>query len=54
MIGCTPASMQRRETSTAPNRLPVSVTATAGIRYLRHSAARAATLIAPSDRENAV
>ena len=47
MIGCTPLPAQYCENSSAPNRLPVSVIATAGICAARASAAISETRIAP-------
>ena len=51
MIGCTPESDAASANSSAPNRLPVSVTATAGMRCLWQSFTSSFTLMAPSDSE---
>ena len=51
MIGCTPESAADSANSSAPNRLPVSVTATAGIPFFWQSLTSSFTLMAPSDRE---
>ena len=50
MIGCTPASAQAVANSSAPNRLPVSVIATAGIARARQRSTSSLTLIAPADK----
>ncbi len=47
MIGCTPLAVQYWENSSAPNRLPLSAIATAGIDAACASAAISATRIAP-------
>jgi len=51
MIGWIPAAEQVVATSSAPNRLPVSVTATAGMRSARHIATSSLIGIAPADSE---
>ena len=51
MIGCTPLPAQAWENSSAPKRLAVSVSATAGMPASRASAASLSALMAPSDRE---
>ena len=48
MIGCTPLATQAWENSSAPNRLAVSVIATAGIALSAARAASLSGLIAPS------
>ncbi len=48
MIGCTPLPLQYWLNSSAPNRLPVSVIATAGIPAACASPAILSTLMAPS------
>ncbi len=54
MIGCTPASQHTSENFIAPNRLPESVIATAGMRWAWHNATSSSSLIAPSESEKAV
>ena len=51
MIGCTPFFAQASANSKAPNRLPVSVSASAGMPSATASAASFSTLIAPSESE---
>src|SRR5712671_6479289 len=51
MIGWMPASEQAVANSRAPNRLPLSVIATAGIASPRHSPTSSLILIAPADSE---
>ena len=51
MIGCSPALAQAPANSSAPNRLPVSVIATAGIRAARLRATISGILSAPSSNE---
>src|SRR3546814_4423469 len=53
MIGCTPASRAASENSRAPKRLPLSVTATAGMRCLAQSFTRSFVRIAPWLNEKA-
>ncbi len=51
MMGCTPSWTQYWLNSSAPNRLPVSVMATAGIPASRASVAILSALMAPSLNE---
>ena len=51
MIGCTPAAAAAIANSSAPNKLPVSVIAAAGIAWRRHNSMSAGMRIAPSDNE---
>jgi len=51
MIGWIPASRAASANSSAPNRLPVSATATAGMAWRRQSSISSLSLIAPSDSE---
>ena len=48
MIGCTPLPAQAWENSSAPNRLPESAMATAGMAASRARAAILSALMAPS------
>ena len=50
----TPESAQAVANSSAPNRLPLSVIATAGIRSALHRPASSLILIAPAESEYAV
>jgi hypothetical protein len=54
MIGWTPAAPQVIANSSAPNKLPVSVIATAGMRSALHKAASSLILTAPAESEYAV
>ena len=51
MIGCTPSFWAVWANSRAPKRLPLSVTATAGMPCALQSFTRAFTGIAPSESE---
>jgi hypothetical protein len=51
MIGCTPAALQVVANSSAPNRMPLSVIATAGIRSALHRPTSSLIRIAPAESE---
>ena len=51
MIGCTPAARQASEKASAPNMLPRSAMATAGICQARQVSTSSSSLIAPSSSE---
>ena len=51
MMGCTPLAAHAWENSSAPKRLAVSVSATAGIPAFRARTASLSALMAPSERE---
>ena len=51
MIGCTPASLHASEKASAPNMLPRSEMATAGIRHSPQVWTSPSSLTAPSSSE---
>jgi hypothetical protein len=50
-MGCTPRLAVVTANSSAPNRLPVSVMATAGMSFARQRSISSGILMAPSERE---
>ena len=50
-MGCTPAPLQASEKARAPNMLPRSAMAQAGIRQSRQVSTSSSSLIAPSSSE---